>query len=133
MHIVHTIPEGLPGGHLAYLTSQLLNGLAAGYLPLASMCRLPPLYASGVRYALEPNHGQGWEDFANPWTTLLRRKGDCDDLILYRLVELLLAGERAHCRAEWVGNAVHVVIRRANGEPEDPSVLLGAPGPTLRG
>ena len=132
MLIVHTIPENLPGGHLAYLTSQVLNGLALGYLPLASMHPLPPLYQSGIRYALEPNHGQGWEDFANPWTTLARGEGDCDDLILYRLVELNLAGEPAHCRAEWDGNEVHVVVRRANGEREDPSVILGAPAPIPR-
>jgi hypothetical protein len=132
MLIVHALPENLPGGHLAYLTSQILNGLAAGYCPLASLCPLPPLYLSGIRYALEPNHGQGWEDFANPWTTLSRGAGDCDDLILYRLVELLLQGEHAHCRAEWLGNAVHVVIRRGNGEREDPSALLGAPDPNRR-
>ena len=132
MHIVHTLPAGLPGGMLAYLTAQMLNGMAMGYLPLAALCPLPPLYQSGVRYALEPNHGQGWEDFANPWTTLARGFGDCDDLILYRLVELLLAGEHAHCRAEWADTAVHVVIRRANNDREDPSVLLGAPSPLLR-
>lgn len=129
MRIVHDVPEGIPGGHLAFLSAQLLNGLARGYVPLATLCPLAPLYKSGVRFAYEPNHGEGWEDFANPWTALLRGWGDCDDLILYRLVELLLAGERAHCRAEWNGNAVHVVIRRGNGEREDPSALLGAPDP----
>lgn len=132
MIICHAIPEGMPGGFLAYLSSQLLNGLALGYLPLASLHPLPPLYTSGIRYALEPNHGQGWEDFANPWTTLNRGVGDCDDLILYRLVELMLAGEPAHCRAEWLGNAVHVVVRRGNGQREDPSALLGAPDPNRR-
>lgn len=127
MIIAHQIPAGLPGGHLAFLSAQLLNGLAAGYVPLASMCRLPPLYQSGIRFAMEPGHGKGVEDFANPWTTLARGWGDCDDLILYRLVELLLSGERAHTRAEWLGNAVHVVLRRENGMREDVSALLGAP------
>lgn len=132
MIIAHKIPERLPGGHLAFLTAQVLNGLAAGYLPLSHLCPLPPLYQSGVRYAMEPGHGKGIEDFANPWMTLQRGWGDCDDLILYRLLELLKAGERAHTRAEWLGNAVHVVIRRENGDREDPSALLGAPTPQRR-
>lgn len=129
MIIAHQLPAGLPGGHLAFFTAQVLNGMAAGYLPLSYLCPLPPLYKSGIRYAMEPNHGKGLEDFANPWTTLARGWGDCDDLILYRLLELLKQGERAHTRAEWLGNSVHVVIRRENGQREDPSALLGAPTP----
>ena len=133
MLIVHTLPPGLPGGFLGFLAAQLLNGLADGYMPLATLCPLPPLYESGIRYALEPNHGSGWEDFSNPWQTLQRGWGDCDDLILYRLIELGLSGERARCRAEWVGNGVHVLIRRGDGiTMEDPSLRLGAPGPQLR-
>jgi len=139
--IVHTVPDGLGGGLLAYLSAQCLNGLADGYLPLAAVCPLPPLYQSGIRYQLEPNHGKGWEDFSNPWQTLSRGWGDCDDLILYRLTELRLKGERAHCSAEWIGNGVHVLVRRRDGKRqkdgtigtrEDPSVMLGAPGILIR-
>jgi hypothetical protein len=101
-------------------------------VPFAVLRPLPPLYQSGIRYEMEPGHGKGIEDFANPWTTLARQWGDCDDLIVYRLLELLLAGENAHTRAEWLGNAVHVVIRRGNGVEEDPSALLGAPIPSRR-
>lgn len=141
MLIVHTTPEGLTGGFLAHLSAQMLNGLADGYVPLAAIAPLPPLYSSGIRYALEPNHGQGWEDFANPWQCLARGWGDCDDLILYRLVELRLAGERAHCAAEWAGNGVHVLVRRKDrkrqpdgtlGTREDPSINLGATSIKIR-
>ena len=127
MIIAHKIPAGLPGGHLAYLAARVLDGLAVGYMPLATLSPLPPLYQSGIRFALSPSHGTGIEDFGNPWTTLAR--GNCNDLVLYRLVELLLAGQRVHTRAEWLGNAVHVVIRHSNGQEEDPSALLGAPDP----
>lgn len=132
MIIAHPIPAGLPGGHLAFLVAQMLNGIAAGYVPLATLCPLPPLYQSGIRYATAPGHGSGVEDFANPWTVLARGTGDCNDLVLYRLVELNLHGEPARCRGEWLGNEVHVVIRRANGDYEDPSLLLGAPHPNRR-
>ena len=132
MIIAHPVPAGIPGGHLAWLTARVLDGLAQGYVPFATLHPLPPLYQSGIRYAMEPGHGRGIEDFSNPWITLARGWGDCDDLILYRLLELLLAGENAHTRAEWLGNAVHVVIRRAGGQEEDPSALLGAPSPQRR-
>lgn len=103
--------------------------MAAGYVPFATLNPLPPLYQSGVRFSLSPSHGSGLEDFANPWTTLARGKGDCNDLVLYRLVELMLARQKAHTRGEWLGNAVHVTIRHGNGQEEDPSILLGAPDP----
>jgi len=114
------------------LVARALDGLAQGYLPFAALHPLPPLYQSGIRFAIAPSHGSGVEDFGNPWRTLARRSGGCNDLVLYRLLELLLAREPAHTRAEWLGNAVHVVIRRADGTEEDPSALLGAPIPPRR-
>jgi hypothetical protein len=129
--ICHTLPRGLPPGFLAYISAQVLNGLISAYLPLYALCPLPPLYGSGMRYALEPNHGKGWEDFANPWTARQRGWGDCDDLILWRGLELNAQGEHATVNAEWLGNNVHVRIRRPNGLIEDPSILLGAPAPRL--
>jgi hypothetical protein len=130
--IAHKIPQGLPGGHLAFLTAKMLDGLAEGYLPLSYLCPLPPLYLSGIRYQFEPGHGKGIEDFANPWTTYARGWGDCDDLILYRLLELKKQGENAHTKGDWLGNAVHVVIRRGDGRTEDVSAMLGAPQPQRR-
>jgi hypothetical protein len=122
--IVAQLPEW-PTGFSANLTAQVLNGLARGYAPWYTLHPLPPLYASGVQYRLEPNHGDGWEDFANPWTTYARGWGDCDDLVLWRLVELLVAGERVSAtRAEWVHPTVHVLVRRQDRSLEDPSVIL---------
>lgn len=127
-HIVHTLPQPpWPSGFTAYLTAQMINGLAKGYLPWYSLHPLPPLYTSGVRFALEPNHGQGWEEYADPWTVFARKWGDCDDLILYRILELRASGERkARARAEWnQAGEIHVLVRRANGDKEDPSRILG--------
>lgn len=89
---------------------------------------LPPLYQSGIRFAYEPNHGSGNEEFASPLTTLERRAGDCDDLVIYRLAELYAAGHNgAACSCEWVGDSMHVTVRLPNGSLEDPSTILGAP------
>ncbi|MCH9730980.1 MAG: hypothetical protein K0U84_15100 [Actinomycetia bacterium] len=126
--IVNTLPKraGWGAGFTAYLTTQLINGLAHGYLPFLRLNPLPPLYRSGVRYQLEPNHGAGWEEYADPWTVYARKWGDCDDLNLWRVMELLAKGEKkAQARAEWSGNQVHVLVRRGNGKLEDPSKILG--------
>lgn len=116
-------------GFVAYLVKCTIEGLARGYAPLFAHWHLPGLYESGVRFALEPAHGTGFEDFALPHDTLARGAGDCDDLVIYRLSQLYAAGENgAACHAQWLPtNEIHVLVRRANGDLEDPSILLGAP------
>lgn len=96
---------------------------------------LPPLYRSGVVYRPEPET-QRCEDWAPPPVVLERGWGDCDDLVMWRLAELLAAGERAHVqvarrldetdprRVRGTG-AYHVLVRRESGAVEDPSKLLG--------
>lgn len=107
---------------------------------MARIWRLPPLYRSGIRFAPEPGHGSGNEDFALPKTTYDRRVGDCDDLVIYRLWELLAQGEAATCAVIFLDNANHVRVRRGPlNRPrrhradcqctqciEDPSILCGA-------
>jgi hypothetical protein len=114
------------GGQVAHFSKCAIEGFARGSVPMAGIWRLPPLYSSGIRYKPEPNHGSGNEDFALPNVTFGRKWGDCDDLVIYRVWELLCQGEQATCRAVWQDNAVHVLVRRANGALEDPSILLGA-------
>lgn len=98
---------------------------------------LPPLYESGIKFRHEPA-GQTFEEWADPLTVLARGYGDCDDLIIYRLAELLAVGERATVqvmrelaekgpgdpRAARGTGRYHVAVRRADGTEEDPSKVL---------
>ena len=89
---------------------------------------VPKLYESGVRYGEEPNGTI--EEFASIPIVLSRGWGDCDDLSPWRVAELRCQGEKAKIRIQWKrqGNGkklFHIVVRRANGEIEDPSRILG--------
>jgi len=110
-----------PTGFTSELVRRLIDGAARGYLPWYALHPLPPLYTSGVRYRLEPGHGSGVDEFANPWLTHARGWGDCDDLVTWYLVEQLAKGVRAMCGAEWNGQGVHVWVRMPNGQIVDPS------------
>jgi hypothetical protein len=91
---------------------------------------VPPLYESGVRYEEEPA-GQPYEDFAAIPVILARGWGDCDDVVSWRIAELRNAGENAKVRLKWQfdpsrgARMYHVLVRRANGQVEDPSLRLG--------
>lgn len=92
---------------------------------------IPPLYASGVRYRNEPF---GCEWFDDILICLNRGWGDCDDLVAWRIAELREQGELAEIHMFWqpgIKNPrtrlFHVVVRRANGDIEDPSAILGMP------
>ena len=85
---------------------------------------LPGLYASRVRYRPEPARGSGVEYFDDPWTVLARGNGDCDDLVLWRVAELLAKDEAASVVCKWRLPRYHVAVRRADGSEEDPSRLL---------
>lgn len=93
--------------------------------------RVPLLYQSGVRYAEEPWNANGArvEEFADIPTVYARRWGDCDDLAPWRVAELRAMGEPAKIRITWKtlksGRLFHVLVRRANGQIEDPSKILG--------
>lgn len=102
--------------------------------------RCPELYKSGVRYMEEPLHqvtlghvgkAQRIEEFAAIPAVIERGFGDCDDLAPWRCAELREHGEPAKIRIQWKRNPengmklFHIVVRRANGTIEDPSLLLG--------
>lgn len=143
---------------LAWWTACELNGLALGAAPSMLSWGLPPLYRSGVRFAYEPAHGSGEEDFAAPPVTYERQWGDCDDLVYWRLAELYAAelpesfaaaeadeqiaalrrvraragsGKLPLCFCEFIPglDAFHVWIGFPDGTREDPAKLLGAPAP----
>ena len=114
--------------HRTNILRMLLQGLALGSAIGWEQKRLPPLYQSDVRYQFEPQHGTGIEEFALPEQVFQRKWGDCDDLVIYRVAELTAAGEPATVVVTWpegTGN-LHVMVRRGNGQLEDPSILLGA-------
>lgn len=100
---------------------------------------VPPIYESGVRYMEEPVNqaklGGGptyrVEEFAAIPAVIERGWGDCDDLAPWRCAELRENGEAAKVRIQWKKNVAsgqklfHIVVRRADGRIEDPSLLLG--------
>jgi len=114
------------GGQFAYLVKCTIEGLARGCVPCAAQWRLPPLFRSGIRFQPQPTYGKGLENFRLPFDVYQRRQGDCDQLVIYRLWELYVHGVQAICRAEWIGDRVHVLVRLPNGQLEDPSLILGA-------
>ena len=110
--------------YLAVLCKGLLEGAAAAAAHLRGTFPFPSLYQSGVRYRTEQS-SEGIEQFCFPWDTFSRGYGDCEDLCIWRLAELLSSGEKASISVEWQGNFLHIQIRRENGSLEDPSERLG--------
>lgn len=84
------------------------------------------IYASGVRYEIEPPGSD--EEFADALTCYRRGWGDCDDLAAWRCAELLEAGHHASL---FIGGKrrngrylMHCTVRLENGSIEDPSKRL---------
>lgn len=101
-------------------------------LYLATHPRTPSIYSAGVVYRNEDPR-QGYEDFAIIPAIIARGWGDCDDLAPWRCAELQEAGENAKIRIQWKrlpvkGKLFHIVVRRENGQIEDPSRRLGMKG-----
>jgi hypothetical protein len=138
---------GTPGTD-GFWTRSLIDGLVIGCLPVFASWQLPPLYSSGVRWQLAPDHGTGNEDLQPPPIVYQRGWGDCGNLTLWRLLELNctrwepvvrrtrkraeLAGIRwtsppARAVVEWTGDDMHAYLRLPNGDFEDPSEILGMP------
>lgn len=120
----------------AFDIRSLIEGYAAGWLPVFPRWGLPPLLHSGVRFALEPGHGSGHETLVKPTTVYERKWGDCAHLVVWRLCELNQTrwgwNERsetivwtrapATCRIEWRNYRMHVTVR--DGHVEDWTEIL---------
>ena len=94
---------------------------------LRSQPHTPWLYESGVVYEEEEDERDDWNDIPE---TYALRVGDCEDLAAWRVAELRARrGEHAIPRVsvQTVGlrTKYHVTLRRADGQLEDPSRLLG--------
>ena len=136
--LLNLAPKSAPNGKKWLKPSKLLALVVRGALEAVIMANrlylrthhVPSLYESGVRYEEEPA-GLPYEDFAAIPVILSRGWADCDDLVSWRIAELRNAGEAAKVRLKWqydpTRNArmYHVLVRRANGQVEDPSLRLG--------
>lgn len=102
---------------------------------LAQHPRTPLLYDAGVSYEREPPGQEEWQTIPS---VLKSRVGDCEDLAAWRTAELQwraarrLPGGDAGARIitktkELPGGRklIHVLVRRGNGNIEDPSLILG--------
>lgn len=89
--------------------------------------RIPKLYESGVVYRREP---PGSEIFKIIPCVLRDGFGDCEDLATWRVAELRFQGEKntqVMIKKWLVGEFIqfHILVRRENGQDEDPSRILG--------
>lgn len=130
--------RGLISIHLPFRDIGDLQGALDCYVILAAYDlkrhALPPLYASGVRYRREKcavRDGNNFcirrrEDWPVPSIVYQAGWGDCEDLAAWRAAELRLKGEKAFAVPKQAGiGLIHIVVRRGNGQIEDPSKKLG--------
>jgi transglutaminase-like putative cysteine protease len=84
--------------------------------------QLPPIYEAGIKYsARDPE-----ERWQLPSETFARRRGDCEDLAVWRAAELRVRGEHARVVVRRTGPRVlHAIVVRGDGSIEDPSRRLG--------
>lgn len=101
----------------------------------------PSVYGGTIVYKPEPEDSP-CEEWCDPYTVAERGWGDCDDLVIYRLAELLYQNgykttldSRATLpawpmvyRALDGSNRYHVGIRLASGAEEDPAKTLSPNG-----
>lgn len=108
-----------------------LNSFVRWNIHLFDTRALPPLYTAGIRYVREDSEQDPHPNFPRleRWQmadVLVRTKrGDCEDLCLYRVGELRSRGERARFRLTKRGNIWHVTVFREDRRIEDPSARLG--------
>ena len=103
--------------------SAALEGLTAVNYLLLRNGKTPPLYRAGVRYKREQPGKEQWQTAREVYRAGF---GDCEDLAAWRAAELRLKGEAARAVVVRVGpRQFHAIVKRANGQYEDPSRKLG--------
>ena len=136
--LLNLTPKGAPNGKrwlkpskiLALVIREALEAVIMANQLYLRLHQVPSLYESGIRDEEEPA-GQPYEDFSAIPVVLARGWGDCDDLVSWRIAELRNAGENAKVRLKWAFDPIrgarmyHVLVRRSNGQVEDPSKRLG--------
>ncbi len=85
---------------------------------------IPPLYASGVFYEEDP---PGREDWRDCYTVLQRGKGDCDNLVAWRVAELNAAGINAEPVIKYQQVPKNVMVRMGHPDamvPDDGILMI---------
>ena len=129
MRITTNLGNAFQPVEAAWAIKCFVEGFARGCMLAWPRWNLPPLYQSGVRFRLPPEHGKGEEHMRLPIFTYAAREGDCDRLVIWWLCEQWARGLPASCSTYFVGGRMHVVGRRSwddSGPIEDPSIVLGA-------
>jgi hypothetical protein len=133
VHIATELGDGFAPAERAWFIKCAIEGFALGCLPAFKRWGLPPLYESGVRFQLPPEHGSGVELMRLPLYTYRDGWGDCDRLLIWWLCEQWAQGRPARCSTYFMGGNMHVLGRRSwddSGALEDPSTVLGARVPS---
>lgn len=124
MRIVIEIPR-LSEERTTFACTLLMDALVViGLEAEKELGRVPPLYRSGVVFRPEPF--TDGEHFDLPWIVIARGWGDCDDLSIWRRIELARKGEATLSRVVWRPDTrrYHAQVRRSDGTWEDPSLML---------
>ncbi|MGD9603900.1 MAG: hypothetical protein AB7O21_19570 [Gammaproteobacteria bacterium] len=130
--VVPDLPEALNEAleGLVRVNTKLLLALIKAGKPA------PPLYTIGIRYKREPVPREWWQTVSD---NLIEKHLDCEDAAGHRAAELrvggMLAGipypARAVCKRTGP-RSYHAVVEHPDGRIEDPSRVLGMPGPKRR-
>lgn len=111
------------------LLGYLLGLSVVGYIDLFEAVTegrpIPQLYGSGVRYVREPEGSEVWQSARLTWGL---KAGDCEDLAGgWRVPELWSLGETgARPFVKRISPRLrHILVQRADGSFEDPSLILG--------
>ncbi len=99
MRVATELGNGFAPAEKAWAIKCAIEGFALGCLPAFKRWGLPPLYQSGVRFQLPPEHGSGLELMLLPIDTYRDGWGDCDRLLIWWLCERWAQG--LPCSAAW--------------------------------
>jgi len=132
VQIAIDLNDGLAPAERAWFVKCAIEGFALGCLPAFKRWGLPPLYESGVRFQLPPEHGSGVELMRLPLYTYRDGWGDCDRLLVWWLCERWAQNKPARCSTFFHLGNMHVLGRKSwddTGPLEDPAVRCGAEVP----
>jgi hypothetical protein len=110
------------------LVAELLGHTVVCLVELVEHARrgepFPLLYESGCKYQREPPGSEVWQ---TPRASMASKCLDCEDAACWRSAELWRLGEtRASPYVKRINPRLrHIVVERADGSIEDPSVILG--------